>query len=287
MLDPPAPEDEENIMAALTQSDRINFISLTVTNLLLENLSLISKSLTQLEIIVLLSRGNVQLTLISTFQTGTRLLTLHLTRIAIPSFPHFLSSSTGLVDLQLHEIPNAADFLPEVFTNALSGMSQLETFSLHFLSFSPRRSYLLLPPPPDRIVLPALTCLKYRGINKYLGSFVARIDAPRLRNIDITLFSQPTMDASPLGRFVERTEMPTFTSRADVQTSAHAISICFSKPGTTTQLELRIPCQQSDWQLSSLTQIRDCFPPVLFRIENLGIFMTQRSTEQDNIETEK
>ena len=30
-LDPPAPEDEDNIMAAIKQSDRVSHISLTVT----------------------------------------------------------------------------------------------------------------------------------------------------------------------------------------------------------------------------------------------------------------
>jgi hypothetical protein len=42
-LNPPAPEDEENIMAALKQSDRVNSISLTVTETLVENLSTISE----------------------------------------------------------------------------------------------------------------------------------------------------------------------------------------------------------------------------------------------------
>ena len=126
------------------------------------------------------------------FQMGPCLLTLHLTRIAIPSFPWFLSPSTGLIDLQLHKISHAADYPPEVFTNALSGMSQLETFSLHFLSLPPCRRYLLLPPPPgQRIIFPALQCLRYRGTSKYLDSFVARIEAPCLGNINITFLANP------------------------------------------------------------------------------------------------
>ena len=39
-------------------------------------------------------------------------------------------------------------FSPEAFANALSGMTQLQTLSLHFLSFPPRRNYLSLPPQP-------------------------------------------------------------------------------------------------------------------------------------------
>ncbi|KAH9072251.1 hypothetical protein EDB83DRAFT_2361890 [Lactarius deliciosus] len=81
--------------------------------------------------------------------------------------------------------------------------------------------------------------------------------------------------------------MQTSLSRADVQTSAHAISICLSSPGAPTQLNLQIPCEQLDWQLSSMTQICNYFSPFLSRVENLGIFMTQRSTAQDDMGREQ
>ncbi|KAH9052270.1 hypothetical protein EDB87DRAFT_1658983 [Lactarius vividus] len=164
-------------------------------------------------------------------------------------------------------------------------MTQIQTLSLHFLSFPSRRSYLGLPPQPgQRVVLPSLTHLKYRGTSKYLDSFVARIDAPRLRDIDITFFSQPTIDASELGRFIERTEMQTsLLSQADVQTSEHTISISFTQPKTSTRLELRISCEQLDWQLSSITQI--CghfhFSPLISRVEDLGINAELSSAQSD------
>ncbi len=116
---------------------------------------------------------------------------------------------------------------------------------------------------------------------------MARIDAPRLGDIGITFFSEPPMDASQLGRFIERIEMQTLLSRADVQTSAHAISIYFSKPGAPTQLELQILYEQLDWQLSSMIQICNHFSTFLFRVENLGIFMTQRPTGQDDMDGEQ
>ncbi|KAH8994824.1 hypothetical protein EDB92DRAFT_228176 [Lactarius akahatsu] len=204
---PPTPEDEDNVMAALEQSDRVCSIGLAVSNSLLKKLSTISEPFLELEELVLLSGSNVQLTLPSTFWWGHRLRTLRSTRIAIPSLPLLLSPSQDLVDLQLHEVPRVGYVSPEAFANALCGMTRLETLSLHFLSFPPRRNYFSLPPPPgDRVVLPALTCFKYRGISKFLDSLVARIDAPHLGNIDITFFNQPTLDASQLGLFVDRIE---------------------------------------------------------------------------------
>ncbi|KAH9072254.1 hypothetical protein EDB83DRAFT_2673352 [Lactarius deliciosus] len=221
-----------------------------------------SELFTELEELIILSRDNVQLTFPDAFQSGQRLRTLQLTRIAIPTLPQLLSPSTGIVDLQLHEIPNVRYFPPEVFANALSEMTQLETLSLHFISFPPRRRYLSLPPPSEEfVVLPTLTCLKYRGTRKYLGNFVTRIDAPRLGDI----------------------EMQTSLSRADIQTSARAI--CLSNPGT--RLDLQISCEQLDWQLSSITQIRIRFSSFLSRVENLGIVMAQRSTVQDDMDKEQ
>jgi hypothetical protein len=273
MLDPPTPEDEDNIIAAFKESDRINSISLTLTNSLLEKLSTISEPFPELEELVLLSQDNLQLTLPSAFQWGLRLRTLHVTRITIPTLPLLLSSSTILVDLHLHEIPIAGYISPQVFANALSGASHLRSLSLHFLSFPPRRNYVGLPPPSGhRIILPALTSFRYRGISKYLDIFVARVDAPHLKDIDITFFSQPTIDASQLGQFIERMEMQTLFAEADIQTSAHAISISinsFKNSITSTPLRLQISCKRLDWQLSSLAQICDQFSPFLFDVRNL------------------
>ncbi len=288
MLSPPTPEDEENIMAALKQSNHVGSISLTITNSLLEKFSTISEPFSELEELVLLSRDNVQLTLPSAFRWGARLRTLHSTRIAVPALQQLLSSSTGLVDLQLHEIPNVGYFSPDAFANALSEMTHLQTLSLHFLSLPPRRNYLGLPPQlGERVVLPALTCLKYRGTSKYLDSLVARIDAPRLGEIEITFFSQPTMDASQLDRFIERIEMQTSLSQADVQTSAHIISISFTNSSTSTPLQLQISCKQLDWQLSSMAQVCDQFSPFLSRVKNLSINTTQSSSGQDDVDGEQ
>ncbi|KAH8984737.1 hypothetical protein EDB92DRAFT_1950567 [Lactarius akahatsu] len=286
-LDAPAPGDDDNIIAALKQSGRVSSIRLTVTSSLVGKLSAISEPFSELEELVLLSRNNMQLTLPGTFGRGPRLRTLHSTKIAFPSLPQLLSHSYDLVDIQLHEIPSAGYFSPESFANALSGMTNLRTLSLHFLSLPPRRNFLSLPPlSGERIVLPALTFLKYRGSSKYLDSLVARIDAPGLGDINITLFSQPTMDASQLGRFIERTGIQTPLSQAEVQTSGDAISISFTSSGTSsgTPLRLQISCKQLDWQLSSMAQVCDQFSPFLFRVNNVRINSTQSSSEQDDVD---
>jgi hypothetical protein len=271
-LDPPAPEEDDNIVAALEQSDRVRSISLTVTSSLLKRLSVISEPFSELEELTLLFQDDMQLTLPSTFRWGPRLRTLHSTRIAFPLLPQLLSHGHDLVDLYLHEIPSTGYFSPEAFANGLSGNTQLKYLSLHFLSFPPRRTFIGLPPQPgERIVLPALTCLKYRGTSKYLDSFVARIDAPGLLDIDITFFSQPTVDASGLGRFIERIEMQRSVSQANIEVSTCAISIRFNQPMSPTRFNLQIPCKQLDWQVSSMAQVCNQFSPFIYRMKDLGI----------------
>ena len=282
MLNPPAPEDEENIMVALKQSGRVGSISLTITNSLLKNLSTISDPFSELEQLILISQDNVQLTLPSSFQWGPRLRTLHSTRIAIPTLPRRLSPTAGLVDLQLHEIPISGYFPPDSFANTLSEMSHLETLSLHFLSLPPRRKVVSLPPQPvERSVLPLLTCLKYRGTSKYLDSFVARIDAPHLEDMDITFFYQPTMDTLQLDQFVERIETQRYLSQGDIVFSESAVSIHFTQPDGPTRLTLQISCKQSDWQLASMAQILHQFTHIPHRVENLSIDATQPPSGQD------
>ncbi|KAN0138215.1 hypothetical protein V8E53_004104 [Lactarius tabidus] len=285
MLDPPSPEDEDNIMAALKQSGRVRSISLTVTNSLLERFSAISEPFLALENLTLMSRNNTHRTLPASFRWGLHLRSLHFTRIASPSLPQLLLPSQDIVDLKLHEIPSVGYFPPTAFANALSGMTQLRKLSLHFLSLPPRRNLLHLPPPlGDRIILPGLTCLKYRGTSKYLDSLVARIDAPALRDIDITFFSQPTMDTWQLGRFIDRIEILNTNSRANIRVSKDLISICFTEPGAPTRLELQVSCKQLDWQLSSMAQICDQFSPFLLCVEDLSIETTNPTTGPDDVD---
>jgi hypothetical protein len=285
-LDPPAREDDDDIIAALKQSGRVISINLTATSSIVEKLSEISEPFSELEKLTLLSQDTMGLTLPSTFRWGPRLHTLRLSRIAFPSLPPLLSLCRDIVDLQLHEIPIAGYFTPESFANSLSGFTQLRFLSLHFLSFPHRRRYLA-PLPEERVVLPALTNLKYRGTSKYLDSLVARIDAPRLGDIDITFFYQPTMDASQLGRFIERIDMQRSLSRAEVQTSAQAISISFTGTNTSTYLRLQISCKRLDWQLSCMAQVRDQFPLSIFSVEDLAINTSESSSVQEDFDSEK
>ena len=275
-------------MAALEHTDRVRSIRLAASNSLLEKLSTISKPFLELEELHIFSEDNSQLALPSAFRWGHRLRTLSSTRVAFASLPQLLLPSQNLVNIKLDEIPGVGYFSPEAFANALCGMTQLQTLSLHFLSLPPSRKYISLPPSPgDRVDLPVLTHFKYRGTSKYLDILVARIDAPRLRDIDIRLFNQPTLDASQLGRFINRIASWRSLLRADILFSGAAISITFTEPRAHTWLGVQISCEQLDWQLSSISQICGLFSSFISGVEELDIKTAGPSRVPDDMDNDQ
>ena len=270
-----APEDEDNIITALKQSHLVSSISLTVTSSLLEKLYAIERSFSELEDLFLLSQNSVRLTMPSAFWWGPGLRRLCSTRIAFPSLLQLLHSSRNLVDLQLHEAFNPWDFLPEALTNALSGMARLRSFSLYFLSTD---NYITLPSPhKERVSLPALTHLDFRGIHIYLEDLVAGIDAPRLGDIEVTFFNESVYYLPKLREFIDRIDMHNSHSQANIISSERAISISLAQPGTPTCLKLQLICDSLSAQLLAMARICNFLSACLFNVKDLRIFATRPS----------
>ncbi|KAI9449833.1 hypothetical protein BJY52DRAFT_1359383 [Lactarius psammicola] len=287
-LDPPASEDEDNILAALNRSDRVSSIHLTVTASLLAKLSSI-KPFSKLEDLVLLYEDYMELGLPSAFRWGPRLRRLHSTGIGFPAPLQQLSYSGNLVDIQLHNVVGDAYLSPEALSNALSGMTQLRSLSLHLYSSNPGQYYGNgMPVPPlslERIVLPALTHLKFRGIGEFFDRFMTRIDPPLLGDIEIMFNGRPFV-VSNLCEFVDRIEMQKSHSRAEVLFSDHAISISFTQPGSPMRPKLRISLSPSNWQFPMI-EICNRLAPFLSDVEDVRIHATRLSSGQDNMDCEK
>ena len=91
----------------------------------------------------------------------------------------------------------------------------------------------------------------------------------------------------PISANSSRSETLTSLDRADVQTSARAISVCCSKPGAPSQLNLQISWEQLDWQLSSLTQICDHFSPFLRQVHDLRISSNRSLSEKTDVDMQQ
>ena len=282
-LDAPAPEDEDNVMATLKQSNRVISISLTVTTALQARLSTIVSPFSELEDLVLLSRDSVR-TLIQPITSrsgrwGTRLRSLHLTKIAFLELSQLLYSSRNLVDLQLHEVLYPTDFSTEALMMALSGMTQLRSLSLHFLP--PTFQFTVFLPPRKRFTLPSLTRFDFRGITKFLQAFVAGIYAPRLGDIKVTFLDESMSDLSVLIEFINRIKMHKSPRRADILSSEHDITISLIQPGGPTRLELKFLFKSLLEQLSSMNRICIQFSAFLVNVEDLRIDAERPSTLDD------
>ena len=202
----------------MKQSDCVSFISLAVTGSLLGKLSAIERPLWQLEDPILLSRDIMQPTLPGAFHLCLHC--LHMVRITFTSLQQLLFSSKNLVYLHLHDILNPRHLSPEILVNAWSGMTRLRLLSLLFPFSSNHIS--ISPPSWKRVVLPALTRLNFRGIAKYLEDLVARIDAPRLGDIEVTIHNESFFELSKLSEFINRTEMH--------KSHRRAVFYCLSMP---------------------------------------------------------
>ena len=272
-LDPPAPEDESNIIAALKRSDRVTSISLTITSSFLEKLSEIrvKMSFSKLEDLVLFSPDCLPNTLIETFQLSPCLRRLYLNRIAVPAPFQLHRFFMNLVDLRLHDILYPPLISPETLAKALSWMGQLRSFSFHF---PPTVTYHAQPPSSEELALPVLTRLDFRGIPEYLGDFMARIRAPCLVDIEVTLFDISAPGLSILRRLIDRIEMNKSLCRAHILSSERAISMSLLKLGSPTLIKFQILCERFGEQISILSQICRHFLALLSEVEDLRISVT-------------
>jgi hypothetical protein len=138
-------------------------------------------------------------------RSAPRLRYFYLHGIPFPGLPKLLLSATHLVELYLCDIPHSGYISPEAMATCLSVLTSLETLQLEFVS--PYDPDLKSRPqfPPTRSVLPTLTNFSFKGLNKYLEEFVARIEAPALHRFSTTFLNNTGFKGPELKQFVSRT----------------------------------------------------------------------------------
>jgi hypothetical protein len=138
--------------------------------------------------------------------SAPRLRYIELSKVPFLGLPKLLLSTTHLVTLRLRYIPHSGYISPEAMVAALSVLTSLEELTLRFQSpqsFPDRASRR--PPPSTRSVLPVLTRLWFKGVTEYLDDLVARIDAPRLNDLQITFFNYIVFNTLRLIQFISCT----------------------------------------------------------------------------------
>ena len=286
-------KESDNTIAVLKRSNPVYHIELSDLSSYLENiLAAMQKPFPELTYLWLLSTKAVAV-VPDSFLSGSapRLQRLTLNGIPFPGLPKLLFSATHLTYLHLLYIPHSGYFSPEEIVTALSTLTSLRQLILKFESPRSLPDGELEsrdPPPLARSILPALGTLTFKGVSEYLEDLVALIDTPRLYSLHITLFNQILFDTPQFIQFISRTPKLKVLKKAHLVSEYDAAAVILSLPYGTgcEELELKISCRDSDWQVSSLEQVCNWCLPRLSALEDLYIHENLRSPPdcQENVE---
>ena len=179
--------------------------------------------------------------------------------IPFPAMPTLLSSTRNLGELELSGIPRSGYIPPDVMVTCLSAMPGLSLLRFQFdspQSFPNGESRR--HPPLARSTLPALHQLIFGGVNEYFEDLVARIDAPVIRELEISFFHRHLYEFSQLSQFIGRVEVFKSPASAYMRLSYNTAEVLVSpRTGTdeSASLMLGILCSKLHLQLRYFAQV--------------------------------
>ena len=272
------PSDEDNIIAALVNSNRVRYVKISVTSSLLGKVVTAMKEPFPMLTHLWLSSEDMNKPVLSeAFMGGSapRLLFAHLKGIPFPALPTLLLSATDLVHLQLLNIPKTGFVSQDEMVAGLAALTSLETLSIEFQApLLDRRLRLPLTP----ICFPCLTNFSFRGVSEYLEDLVAQIDTPLLNTFTATYFNQLSIQIPQLSQFISRTQgldLSRFKC-AKVDFGGDNVYVhldCDQAEQLGSRFTLGISCQRLDWQVAHMAQVlSQCFATAtLTSVDDLSI----------------
>jgi len=224
--------------------------------------------------------------------SAPRLRSLYLTGIPYLSIGKLLSSTTNLVRLSLHRIPQSGYIAPETIVPCLSTLARLESLSLGLQDPRSRAHRASRHPPPlTRVLFPNLTSLGLSGDIEYSEDILSQIETPILSDCRFDFFNPLVFDTPLLWHFIRRTETFMTIRTAHVQFFTWAAGITFlgrkkmANNKWEALLRLEITCDPFDWQLSALAQVLNSLSFSLPTLESLDIAVYHEDW-QDEIQVE-
>ncbi|KAH9960716.1 hypothetical protein BGW80DRAFT_1564229 [Lactifluus volemus] len=271
-----------NVIAALEHHDRVSEIDLDTTSTLLKRLYKVMKKpypvLTNLRLYI--SNSKSAPVVRDTFLGGyaPRLEYLRLNGIPFPALPKLLPFCHNLTFVYLKKIPNTGYVSPEAMATALSALTKLTFLSIGFDSPASRPDPGSRPPSSlTRLVLPALTHLRFFGASEYFEDLVARIDTPAIISVRTRFFNQLDFDIPHFVQFISRTQIPGSFEEARLCFVERIVYIYVGHrdlPGGKAfriDLSITISCHALDWQVAGVAQICSKISPFLSNVERLFI----------------
>ena len=272
-------EDEEAILLALQDRDRVNRIGLLMpATKLLKPITAMDGHLPALERLFISSstHENMSLMLLTRLR-APHLRMVSLDNVVLPARSTLLTTTASLVELELWNMPLLACFRPSDMIIRLSSMPQLEKISIGFRSPVPTRdveSQLLHTPVRTLVTLPNLRACFIRCGSAYVEGLLARIDTPLLETLSIWFYNQLTFTVPQLSQFLGRTD----TLRigiARVEFYRDYVILTADRDEENKiyphAFGVRISCGHVDWQVSVAAQIFGALMPALSVVERLSL----------------
>ena len=283
-------KDEEAIMLALEQRDRVRRIRFDIPVLKLQKLIMAIDGeypiLEHLLLSDLRKDKNTVFALLETLQTPhLRHLVIDCS-IPIPSSIRLLGTAAGPVILNLAMRHPSTYFQPTVFLQLLSSMPQLEMLLIFFYFPVPNRDVerqLMRAPLVTHVTLPNLNSFFLKTVRVYSEAVLSRITAPRLQDFQICFFKQPTFSVPQLLPFMGRTENLRF-GRARFYFYTERVYVLFNPPETeiqVTSFSINVDCWHLDWQVFSVAQIFNAFSQMFTTVEHLTLEREEHSQSSE------
>ena len=270
-----AAEDEEGVILALEQRDRVRRVRLEMHIPQLQKLVMaIDAEYPVLECLIVPPSMEVQsaaLILSETLQ-APRLRHLVLRGFALPVGSRLLTTAVGIVTLCLSMGHPAAYFPPDTLLRWISFMPQLETLLIHSLTNRDLERQLMDAPPAAHVTLSNLRFLTFHGGIAYTEVVLCQIATPRLQKLVIQLPWQFTFSIPRLPQFMNSTENLRF-DRAKFEFSSEGIGVEFypHEEAKTNILSIYVYCWHLDWQVSSVARIFNSLSQIPSTVEHLTL----------------
>jgi hypothetical protein len=271
------PHDEDNIIAALEERGRVQYVGIPVTSSLLKKMATdTQKSFSRLTHLCLSSKEDNMVALPNEFGSAPSLRVAHLNGIQFPKPPKLLSSALGLVDLRLLNMPQREYISPEAMVTSLAALTGLKTLLIEFKSPT-RPTRTIIQDPIKRTALPSLTTFGFHGVNEYLEDVVAQIDAPQVGYFRISYFNQLDFHVPKLSKFIGRTKSLCLArfqrARIDFGLDNVYVSLYSEREELLDEshFSLQISCRGLDWQISHVVQTLCQSGSMLSNVDDLAI----------------
>jgi hypothetical protein len=293
-------EDEEAIILALEQRDRVRRIRIGIPVLRLQKLILaVDGEYPILEYLIFGDPSedkNTVLILPETLQTP------HLRHLAIdcsiPIRSPLLGTAAGLVTLHLALYHPSTYFHPTVLLQSLSLMPQLEILSIFFGFAVPNRDVkrqLMRTPTMTHVTLPNLRLFGTQAVSAYSEALLSRITASRLEKFHIGYLKQLTFSVPQLVQFMGRTENLRF-DRAEFEFDSeqvYLVGYSLESNMPVVAFSINVKCWHLDWQVSSVGQIFNALSQIFSAVEHLTLsyeahsYSSEEHNEVDRTEWRK